>query len=100
MKYCATSGGSTGRCVTLETAGAAAAAVDAAEGAGAVCVAAAAAVATDAPVLIGSIKDLICVRVSGPRRYDIAQRVSKTSGASSCTLLRRKMRLPRPARIC
>ena len=28
----------------------------------------------------GSISVLICARVSGPRRYDIAQRVSKTTG--------------------
>jgi hypothetical protein len=33
--------------------------------------------------LTGSISCLICIRVSGPRRYDIAHRVWKMTGASS-----------------
>ena len=47
-----------------------------------------------------SVSRLISVRVIGPRRYDIAHRVSKTTGASSWTLLSRKIRLPSPARSC
>ena len=44
--------------------------------------------------LSGVISDAICGRDSGPLRYDIVQRVWKTSGAFSCTLLSRKTRLP------
>ena len=47
----------------------------------------------------GAISVWICSRVSGPRRYDSAQRVWKTTGWSSCTLFIRKTRLPRPERI-
>src|SRR6476661_3222793 len=47
--------------------------------------------------LMGAIKVLICVRVNGPRRYDMAQRLSKTSGPSSCTLFITKIRAPSPA---
>ena len=41
---------------------------------------------------------LICSLSSGPRRYDSVQRVWNSSGASSCTLLRRKTREPSPER--
>src|SRR5262249_9454779 len=48
---------------------------------------------------IGSMSVLICPRVSGPRRYDIAQRDWNTTGWLSCTLFMRNTRLPRPASV-
>ena len=41
----------------------------------------------------------ICSRVSGPRRYDSAQRVWNTTGWSLWTLFITKTRLPSPERI-
>ncbi len=47
-----------------------------------------------------AISVLIWSRVSGPRRYDSANRDSNTTGADSCTLFIRKTRLPSPASVC
>ena len=46
------------------------------------------------------INAFICDRASGPRKYDIAQRDSKRSKPSSCTLCSRNTRLPRLASVC
>src|SRR5882757_9012506 len=47
----------------------------------------------------GSINVLIWFFVSGPQRYDIAQRDSNTTGASSCTLFIRNTRFPSAASV-
>src|SRR6476660_8926855 len=47
----------------------------------------------------GSISVLIWVRVNGPHKYDMAQRDSNTTGASSCTLFMRNTRLPSAAKV-
>src|SRR4051812_9660885 len=47
----------------------------------------------------GSINVLIWFFVSGPHKYDIAQRDSNTTGASSCTLFIRNTRLPSAASV-
>src|SRR4051794_41532665 len=47
----------------------------------------------------GSINVLIWFFVSGPHKYDIAQRDSNTTGASSCTLFIRNTRFPSAANV-
>src|SRR4051812_13538262 len=95
MKNSGTSGGTTGRLPAVERDGGGAGLDGDGPSAVGGDVDAGLAAGTAFACFLGAISVWICSRVSGPRKYESAQRVWKTLGWSSCTLFIRKTRLPR-----